>query len=115
MGEPDSVSPISSVRKVATISGLGAFVWIAPTCIITCANCCLVSYTPNHGRMLAWPISLALVAYLVRVLFCLLDHHQAKANSLCCSISGANKDDMHRNHQFCTCMHRLDSPKVLCN
>jgi hypothetical protein len=36
---------------------------------------CGVGYTLNYGRMLAWPISLGLVAYVVIALFILPPHH----------------------------------------
>jgi uncharacterized membrane protein len=36
---------------------------------------CGAGYTLNYGRMLAWPISLGLVAYLIGVLFFLPHHH----------------------------------------
>jgi uncharacterized membrane protein len=36
---------------------------------------CGAGYTLNYGKMLAWPISLGLVAYLIGVLFFLPPHH----------------------------------------
>jgi len=36
---------------------------------------CGAGYTLNYGRMLAWPISLGVVAYLIGVLFFLPHHH----------------------------------------